>query len=266
MTDNLIKARKRLENLDYEDRIKLRTELIAEYGSSLAPDQQKNPDDRLQQELDKVKAEREKNAAGDPNLKLGDKKLFDGKDFDERVELRKQLIDKYGTSIAAKLDNGKGNQEKDEEKNDDFDDDDFDLRIKKRRIIMKLDDERRIPMSKLEDIKDNKLEYVTDPNYIINEQGDVYYVTDKKVGKRITYEPIVGYQAEVDSEDNFEGSYKDALLRTNDLKKNAFPVIYVGWDEKREMFKTHELDEIKATEHLMGEREFFPVRQKYNFF
>jgi hypothetical protein len=252
------------EGLDFEQRLQKRRELIAKYGTSLPPSSAPNPHSKLQEELEKVRHEKEKNEEKEAEVDLGNKDLFKDKNFEERLELRRKLIDKYGTSLATKY-HGHGEEQekkKDEELNDNGELNEFDLRIKKRRIIMTLEDKKEIEKSKLNDIASNKLEYVHDPNIIIDQQGDVYYVTDKKLGKRVTYKPIPGTVSELNNVDKFEGSFSQAVERTKDLKRSKFPIIYIPWDRKKKRFRANELDEMKATEMLMGEREFHPVRRR----
>ena len=88
------------EGLDFDERVQLRRDLIAKYGTSL-PNAQDDSDG-----LFSKKKVTKKN--GNVLPERGDETAFENLTFDERVEIRKKMIAAYGTSLPNTQDDSDG--------------------------------------------------------------------------------------------------------------------------------------------------------------
>lgn len=238
------------EGKSFNERLEVRRKLIEKYGTSL---NNKNQDGGT--------FEKKTEGEDKEKLKLTDPKIYEGKKFNERLEIRKKLISQYGTSLIE----GKKEEKKEKKKEGKQKIADFDTRVKKRRIISKIENDKKIDRQKKKVILDNKLEFINDPDIIIDEEANICYVTDKKIKEKVEYKKIPGVGTEIMKGDEFSGSYQRALDRARILAtKNLFPNYYIPWSESRSAYRTSLLDRVPSVKAIISNKEFYPVRNFTN--
>lgn len=243
------------EGKNFQERLEIRKRLIDKYGTSLPGADQPTPnfgvDDKKGQE-DKKKME------------LSDPKVYEGKGFDDRIEIRRKMIEQFGTSILgdtgkkmAKKGKEEGGRKKTKSKRANFE-----MRCQKRRIISKIENDKMIDRSKKRAILENKLEFINDPDIIIDEEANICYVSDSKVKERVDYRMIPGIATEIMKGDSYDGSYNGAIARARKLfhkTRRSSKVYYVPWSVSKGAFRTSLLDESKKVKSIISNRGFFPV-------
>ena len=167
------------EGKNFDERVKLRKELIAKYGTSL-------PKKDAPSTLFGLKKKQVKDEKGNVLPALGDMDAFEGLTFDERVNIRSKMIAAYGSSLPeADVEKKGGNNKKSQE---DSKQSSFNERVQKRRIIHRILQNPNISKSLKDDLETNMDEYIEDPNIFIEEDGQVKYLTTSKERKRVVYE------------------------------------------------------------------------------
>lgn len=232
------------EGKSFEERIEIRNKLIEKYGTSLK---------RMNQDEEIFDKEKEKKS-----VDLADPKIFEGKKYQERLEIRKKLIEKYGTSLVE----GKKEDivKKTKKSNQGAKKADFDTRVQKRRIIARIEGNKSVDPIKKKIIVQNKIEFINDPDIIIDDDANICYVTDKKVKERVEFKKKPGIASEIMKGDSFNGSYEKALKRAKTLAGlKPFPSFYVPWSPSRGVFRTSYLDKVKEVRSLITNRDFYPV-------
>lgn len=239
------------EGKNFDERVKIRKELIQKYGTSLSGQEHEG---KSILGLKNVK----KDASGKNLPAKGDLKAFDNLKFDERVKLRQQMIQAYGSSLPDE------DEEKPKLKKSNGTSggaiQSFEERCKKRKIILDILSNPGISHDKKKDILQNKEEYISDPNIFVQADGDIKYITESNERKRVThdYDPVSNYL--ISQTDDFKGSWGSCLARAKQLKEQSkYPVMYVPWDEEKQWFKTESLNEIEAVRNVIGESSFKPV-------
>ena len=241
------------EGLNFDERCKLRRELIAKYGTSLPRDQ-----------ADQAATAHKKDSSDRRgSLDVNNTKQFENLNFEERCALRRRMINKYGSSLPDKdggQDQALKRKKEVSKKKGKGALAPYEMRVQKRRLIMSLQEKKMVSRSKLQTILDNKIEYINDPNIMIDEEANICYITDKKVKEQVLYEEIPGWRSEILVNDGFDGGWGAALKRAKLLgRKTRFPVIYLPWDSKNHVFPTYQLDEVKAAKHLLTNKQFHYV-------
>lgn len=240
------------EGKSFQERIEIRRTLIEKYGSSLPQEDQQGVG---------LRKESEKEAEKKKKLELNDPKVYEGKSFGERIEIRRRLIDQYGTSMLGEEDTSMAKKEKKEKKKKPTQAS-FEMRCQKRRIISNIERNKLIDRSKKKMIMENKLEFINDPDIIIDDEANICYVSDKKVKERVDFRMIPGISTEIMKGDSYDGSYGGAITRARKLfhrAKRSTRVYYVPWSISKGAFRTSLLDESKRVKSIISNRGFFPV-------
>jgi hypothetical protein len=236
---------------NFDERVEIRRGLIAKYGTSL-PAQDQGESMFGNRGKDVVDAQ------GNVLPKRGDSEAFENKTFDERVQIRQKMIAAYGSSLPeADEENHMGGNSKNQE---DSAKSNFANRVNKRKVIAQILDNPSVSALKKKDIRENKDEYIEDPNIFIEDNGDVKYITTAKERKRVVYEYMPSSKLEIDKEDHFNGSWGASLSRAKKMTKNHFPVFHIPWRNKKEYFATYQLDEVEAVKSIISDQEFHRVR------
>lgn len=239
------------EGLNFDERVALRRDLISKYGTSLAVADEETGN------LFGSNKKKVMDAEGNELPAVGDEDAFKGMDFKQRVEIRQKMIAAYGSSLPqadAEESGGKKNKEEDSSKSS------FKQRVGKRRIIAEILENPNISSQKKTDIRENKEEYIEDPNIFVSNDGNIKYITDSTDRKRVVYEHMPSSKIEIDKKDTYTGGWGSALSRAKKMNKTSFPVCYVPWNNKKEYFQTHHLDEVEAVRSIINDKEFYPVR------
>lgn len=232
------------KNKNFEERLKIRRELISKYGTSLK-DNNKENNSIFNKKGDKENTQNIENP-----------EIFKNKNFDERLKIRRELISKYGTSLFNEKKTKKNNSKKKTENASDFE-----SRVTKRRIIAKIEENKNLNKLKKKVILENKIEFINDPDIIIDEEANICYITDKKLKEKVVFKKNPGVSSEIMRGDEYDGSYGGALERARRLHLNArLPVFYVPWSESRGAFRTSLLDRSKSASVFISNRDFYPVK------
>ena len=241
------------EGLNFDERLKLRRKLIAKYGSSLPQSQADQAATAHKMDLsDRL-----------PSLDINNTKQFEKLKFDERLSLRRKMIAKYGTSLPSKDANQAKLKQESSKNRENANIAPYEMRVQKRRLIMKLEKQKSVSRTKLQNLLENKIEYINDPNIMIDEDANICYIAESKVKEKVVYEEISGWRSEIMVIDDYDGGWGSALKRADMLgRKTKFPVVYIPWDDKHQVFPTYQLDEIKASRHLLTNKQFRYVREK----
>lgn len=181
-------------------------------------------------------------------------------DFTQRVEIRQKMIAAYGSSLPEADVEMKSTKKKAEEVGSSS----FGQRVQKRRIIANILANPNVSSALKKDLDENKDEYIEDPNIFIQDNGNIKYVTESKVRKRVVYEALPSSKLEIDKVDHYSGGWGASLKRAQKMNKTSFPVFHIPWKNKKECFATYQLDEVEAVKSIISDKEFYRVR-KWNF-
>jgi hypothetical protein len=129
------------EGKSFDERVKIRKELIAKYGTSLPGQDHEN------RPILGNKAS-VKDASGKILPPKGDPKAFEKLNFDERIELRKKMISAYGSSLPDADEEKPKNKQKNTKGSEGINKQSFDERCKKRQLLLDIMNNQRVSKEK----------------------------------------------------------------------------------------------------------------------
>lgn len=166
------------------------------------------------------------------------------------------MIAAYGSSLPQADEEMKSGNKKSQDSSKS----DFNSRVTKRRVIANILDNPDISNVHKKDIKENSEEYINDPNIFISSDGTIKYITDSKERKRVTYDYMPSSKIEIEKKDHYSGGWGASLKRAKSLNnETSFPICYIPWNDKKEYFQTHRLDEVEAVKSIISDKEFYRV-------